>query len=193
MNIPNSLSVARIVLAPVFFIFFFMETVIPGSGIYSVIGVWMIFILIETSDLLDGYYARKLDLVSESGKILDPFADSISRLTYFLCFTGMGIMPVWIFLVLLYRDLGVGYIRQIASGHRVAFAARFSGKLKAWVYAVAGFVGILVFSVKKLLLLQQYSSSIELYSLIVFVLSALIAIWSLIDYTLSLLKIKNKN
>ena len=193
MNVPNSLSVARIVLAPVFFIFFFMETVIPGSGIYSVIGVWMIFLLIEASDLLDGYYARKLDLVSESGKILDPFADSISRLTYFICFAGMGIMPIWIFLILLYRDLGVGFIRQIASGYRVAFAARLSGKLKAWVYAIAGFVGILVFSVKKLLLLQQYSSSIESYSLIVFVLSALIAIWSLIDYTLSLLKIKNKN
>lgn len=193
MNIPNSLSVARIVLAPVFFVFFFMETVIPGSTVYSVIGVWVVYLLIEASDLLDGYYARKLDLVSESGKILDPFADSISRLTYFLCFTGMGIMPVWIFLVLLYRDLGVGFIRQIASGYRIAFAARLSGKLKAWVYAVAGFVGIFVFSVKKLLLLQRYGSSIDSYSLIVFVLSALIAIWSLIDYTLSLLKIKNKN
>ncbi len=193
MNIPNSLSVARIVLAPVFFVFFFMETVIPGSTVYSVIGVWVVYLLIEASDLLDGYYARKLDLVSESGKILDPFADSISRLTYFLCFTGMGIMPVWIFLILLYRDLGVGFIRQVASGYGIAFEARLSGKLKAWVYAIAGFAGIFVFSVKKLLLLQRYGSSIELYSLVVFVLSALIAIWSLIDYTLSLLKIRNKN
>jgi len=193
MNFPNGLSLTRIVLAPFFFIFFFLERIIQGSGIYAVLGVWALFIIIEVSDLLDGYFARKLNLVSDIGKILDPFADSLSRLTYFLCFAGAGIMPLWVFLILLYRDLAVAFIRQNASMYGIVFASRLSGKLKAWVYAFSGFAGIFVFSTKKLLLLQRYSGSIERYSLIVFYLSALIAIWSLIDYALSLLKIKNNN
>ena len=193
MNLPNGLSLARIVLAPLFFIFFFLEKLIPGSRIYAVAGVWILFIVIEVSDLLDGYFARKFDLVSDSGKILDPFADSFSRLTYFLCFAGAGIMPLWIFLILMYRDLGVAFIRQTACRYGIVFASRLSGKLKAWVYAFSGFAGIFVFSSLKLLLLQKYSSSIKMYSLIVFYLSALVAIWSLIDYAFALLKIKNNN
>jgi len=193
MNLPNGLSLVRIVLAPFFFVFFFLDRVIAGSSICAVAGVWILFTIIEVSDLLDGYFARKFNLVSDSGKILDPFADSLSRLTYFLCFAGAGIMPLWIFLILMYRDLGVGFIRQTASRYGIVFASRLSGKLKAWVYAFSGFSGIFVFSSKKLLLLQTYSSSIKMYSLIVFYLSALIAIWSLIDYALSLLEIKNNN
>ena len=78
--------------------------------------------------------------------MLDPLADSLSRLTYFLCFTVTGIMPAWVLLILVYRDVGVAYVRVLFSRGGVMLSARTSGKVKAWVYAFAGGFGLADFS-----------------------------------------------
>ncbi len=184
------LTYLRIFLAPLFFVFFFMDSVFPELKFVSLVGVWIIFLVMELSDLLDGMVARKYDLVSERGKLLDPFADSFSRLTYFFSFTIAGIMQPWIFLVLLYRDLGVGFIRQLALHKNFTMGARVSGKIKAWVYWFSGFLGLIFISLKKLLILSDKIITIGLYIEIVFILAGLIAIWSLIDYILSLSKLQ---
>ena len=177
--VPMVLTVLRMVLAPVFFGFYALAT--AGSPAF-VIGVWLVFVVIEVSDILDGYLARRLRQETEAGKVLDPLADSVSRLTYFLCLTGTGIMPPWVLLVLIYRDVCVAYIRVMVSRSSVLLPARLSGKLKAWVYAFAGGVGIAVFSLRRLGWLPSLQNTAAAISLGLCVLAALIAVWSLGDY-----------
>lgn len=91
----------------------------------------------EASDLVDGYIARSSSRVSNLGKILDPMADSIYRSSVFIAFVINGWMPVWMFAVVVWRDLTVSYLREIAELHSQTLGARLSGKLKAIVQGVA--------------------------------------------------------
>ena len=119
-------------------VFFILYELAARGSPFLLIGVVLVFALIELSDLLDGHAARSLGQESELGKVLDPFADSVSRLTYFVAFAGSGILPAWILLILIYRDVSVAYIRVIVSTRQVLLPARLSGKVKAWIYAAAG-------------------------------------------------------
>jgi CDP-diacylglycerol--glycerol-3-phosphate 3-phosphatidyltransferase len=74
--------------------FFILYSWAGVSSPYVLIGVWAAFCLIEASDLLDGHIARMRGQVSELGKVLDPFADSVSRITYFFCFVTSGFLPI---------------------------------------------------------------------------------------------------
>ena len=141
MTIANILTISRVILSPLFFVFFFLGDWLGVHNVFFLAVTWILFIAIELSDLLDGHLARKLGETSSFGKIFDPFADSLSRLTYFLCFVGKGYMALWILLLILYRDLGVSFIRQIATKRGVTMGARPSGKIKAWVYAISGVMG----------------------------------------------------
>jgi CDP-diacylglycerol---glycerol-3-phosphate 3-phosphatidyltransferase len=179
MNLPMILTWGRIFLAPVFFILYEL------AGTHSpvlLVGAWAAFIIIEVSDLLDGHFARLFKQESELGKVLDPFADSLSRLTYFIAFTGSGIMPLWILLILVYRDISVAYIRVMTSTRNVMMSARTSGKLKAWLYAFAGGGGLAVYSINRLGWLAGYQGIFQEAAFILFLLAAGAALWSLTDY-----------
>jgi CDP-diacylglycerol--glycerol-3-phosphate 3-phosphatidyltransferase len=179
------LTWGRIAIAPLFFLFFELA---DAHGAPLLVGVWAAFLLIEFSDLLDGHFARSRNQESDIGKVLDPFADALSRLTYFVAFAGTGILPLWILLILIYRDIAVAYIRVMVSNSQVLMPARLSGKLKAWIYAFAGGAGIAVFSAKKLGLFLDYMPIIQGIALLLFVLAALVALWSLADYAAFFLK-----
>jgi CDP-diacylglycerol--glycerol-3-phosphate 3-phosphatidyltransferase len=180
-----ALTVGRIVLAPVFFLFYMLA--IHGSP-FLLIGVCLVFALIEVSDLLDGHAARLLNQESEMGKVLDPFADSVSRLTYFVAFAGSGILPLWILLILVYRDVSVAYIRVMVSRGQVLLPARASGKIKAWTYAFAGIGGVAEFALDKLGWFREIQGAVHTAALSLFVLSAAVAVWSLVDYAAFFLK-----
>ena len=180
-----ALTLGRLVLAPVFFILWELAKTGPAPWL---IGVWLVFGLIEVSDLLDGHLARTLGQESELGKVLDPFADSLSRLTYFICFAGSGIMPNWILLILVYRDVGVAYIRVMAAKGKGLMAARMSGKLKAGVYAVAGIAGITLFSLRGTGWWPRSLVPVGWVSFGFFVLAAAVAVWSLSDYAVFFIK-----
>ena len=185
MTLPMILTWGRIAIAPLFFLFFELA---DARGASLLVGVWATFLLIELSDLLDGHFARSRNQESNIGKVLDPFADSLSRLTYFVAFAGARILPLWILLILVYRDVAVAYIRVMVSNSRVLMPARASGKLKAWVYAFAGGGGIVVFSMKKLGLFLDYAPVIQGIAFVLFILAALVALWSLADYAVFFLK-----
>jgi CDP-diacylglycerol--glycerol-3-phosphate 3-phosphatidyltransferase len=179
------LTWGRVLLAPLFFLFYQL------AGAYSsvlLVVVWLIFGLIEVSDLLDGHFARLLKQESELGKVLDPFADSLSRLTYFVAFAGSGFLPLWILLIFNNRDVTVAYIRVLVSRERVLMPARASGKLKAWAYAIAGICGLVVFSLRKLGWFSGSLPAAEAVSLGLFVLAAGVTLWSLTDYALFFVK-----
>jgi len=180
------LTWGRIAIAPLFFLFYELA---DAYGAPLLVGVWATFLIMEVSDLLDGHFARTRNQESDIGKVLDPFADALSRLTYFVAFAGTGILPLWILLILIYRDVAVAYIRVMVSKSQVLMPARTSGKLKAWIYAFAGFGGIVAFSVKKLGLFTVVSVDIvQGIALWLFVLAAAVALWSLTDYAAFFLK-----
>jgi CDP-diacylglycerol---glycerol-3-phosphate 3-phosphatidyltransferase len=185
MTLPMALTASRLVLAPVFFVLF--ELAIQGP-VELLIGVCLVFAFMEISDLLDGHAARALNQESEFGKVLDPFADSLSRLTYFVAFAGVGLLPLWILLILIYRDVAVAYIRVMISRGNVLMPARASGKLKAWIYAFAGIGGLVEFSTSRLAWFPGAQAGIHAGALVLFILAAAVAVWSLADYGAFFLK-----
>ncbi|WP_319415076.1 CDP-diacylglycerol--glycerol-3-phosphate 3-phosphatidyltransferase [Marispirochaeta aestuarii] len=182
MNLPNKLTVLRIVITPLFLLFFLVPDWISAMTLPGTIIVWLLYLLIESSDVLDGYIARKYNLVSDLGKVLDPFADVLSRITYFICFTAAGIMPVVILAVLLYREFSITFLRMVLIRKGVAMAASVWGKLKAVTYAIAGVLGLVTVSAFRLNLFSSYLHLFERVTLAVFIMAAVASVASFITY-----------
>jgi CDP-diacylglycerol---glycerol-3-phosphate 3-phosphatidyltransferase len=140
-NLAIALTLSRIVIAPVFAYFFIhsFHTASPSLWLWVSIGL---VCLIELSDAFDGYVARSRNLVSDFGKLLDPMADSLSRQTVFLSFMvcASHIIPLWMFLIFLYRDAFLSILRIMCAYNGTVLAARQAGKLKAVVQAVGAFI-----------------------------------------------------
>ena len=150
IGLANSLTLSRLVLAPLFALVFRLIDRVDGFELAGIILLWVIIGLIELSDVLDGAVARRQGTVSDIGKILDPFADVVSKVTYFVCLLAAGIIPLWFVLVVLYREFGIILIRMILYRDGLALAARTAGKLKTWFYAVTASVGVLFLSIDTL-------------------------------------------
>jgi CDP-diacylglycerol---glycerol-3-phosphate 3-phosphatidyltransferase len=151
----------------------------------------VLFLVMEISDGLDGHVARKTGTVSDFGKLFDPFADSLARLTYFLGFVYTGIMPGWIFILVLYRDLGVAFVRTLAMKKGVAMAAQLSGKIKAWIYAIAGIAGILSASAASFLPAGLVAGAVAVADM-TFMACAATAVWTMIDYAMAYQRMAEK-
>ena len=188
MNLANILTASRIVMSPVFLLIYFFSDYTRTNALVFVIILWLLFILMELSDLFDGMAARATNTVSDLGKVFDPFADVISRMTYFLCFTKTGIMPVFVFAIIMYREFIILFVRILAMKKGFAMGARAGGKLKAWSYALAGIFGLLYISIIRTNFFITYSDQILCIAKIFFILSAVAALLSLVDYLLMLKK-----
>ncbi len=182
MNLPNKLTVTRLLLAPLFFVLYFLPL---WTGSTSHLFTWLLLIvyfLIEMSDLFDGIIARKYNMVTDLGKVMDPFADVISRMTYFICLSFDGVMPLWVFLIILYRELAVTFLRMVLMRKGVVLAASMWGKAKAVSYAVSAILGIIYVGLDRLL--GPYAW-LDLYASVlwwVFVLAACTSVLSFITY-----------
>ncbi len=97
----------------------------------ALVATILVMLLAEVSDLLDGHLARRLNVSSPFGKIVDPLADSLYRALVFLAFMDAGWMPVWMVAVIISRDILVSYLRIFSEQHGVTMGARQSGKIKA--------------------------------------------------------------
>jgi len=140
MGLANRITFFRIALAPLL------------AGLFSawvawkdpawLVAVWVVFLVSEFTDILDGWVARKLGQTSDLGKLLDPFSDVISRLTLFLLLLLVGLAPLWFFLIVLYRELSMTFLRTLMVEKGVVQAASSGGKFKAWLYFLAALVGM---------------------------------------------------
>lgn len=140
-----------------------------------------LIILAEFTDVLDGYVARKLNQVTDLGKILDPMADSIYRISIFLSFTLPPVsIPIWVIFILLYRDLAISTLRTICAFKGLILAARMSGKIKAVVQGVS-VVCILIFMIYESMGTLTMSD-VSFYSSIVAIVAALYTLYSGVDY-----------
>lgn len=188
-NLPNYLSAVRIVLSPIFLIVFMFPVWTEGSfACGSVVLCWILMFLMDISDILDGYTARKFGIVSDFGKMFDPYTDLFARLTYFLCFVGIGRMPVWMFAIIVYREISVTFMRMIMMRHGFAMGARMGGKIKEWVYAFAAISSLLAVSFERTGCRLGAVDAIWTVATVFYVLSVLFTIITFFDYLLFLFK-----
>ncbi|MDO4281119.1 MAG: CDP-diacylglycerol--glycerol-3-phosphate 3-phosphatidyltransferase [Peptococcaceae bacterium] len=124
MNIPNQLTTLRVILIPVFMYFFTAD--MAGAKYIAAV----IFIAASLTDFLDGYLARKWQLVSNFGKIMDPFADKLLVLTALIYLAIDATIPGWPVIIIIGRELLVTSLRALAADHGVILAARKLGKFK---------------------------------------------------------------
>jgi CDP-diacylglycerol--glycerol-3-phosphate 3-phosphatidyltransferase len=144
MTVADKITLSRIIVAP-FFFFVLKAQFIPRQP--AIVALWIMFCWMEVSDLIDGKIARANDQVTPFGKLFDPFADVISRVTYFVAFTSIGIMPLWVLLVVLYREFGILFLRMLLGLKGITMGARTGGKLKAGIYMVAGLFSLILYTV----------------------------------------------
>lgn len=182
MTLPNKLTVGRLVMAPLFFIMFNLRYWVgPQVTMFSSIVCLVLFVAIEMTDLLDGKIARHYHLVTDLGKVMDPFGDTLSHLTYFVCFMISGIMPSWVFVVIMYREFSILFIRllMVSQGH--VMPANMWGKSKTVTYAVGGVLGILYLFLASMMEASRLSAFFTCMQ-VVFVLSAIASVVSFLNY-----------
>ena len=124
MNLPNKLTMLRIILIPVFMGVLYWG--FPGADYIAL----AIFIIASLTDLLDGKIARKYNLVTDFGKFADPLADKMLVTAAMLWFVEIGQMPAWALLIVVVREFAVSGLRMIASDKGRVIAAGWSGKVK---------------------------------------------------------------
>lgn len=124
VNIPNILTLVRIALIPIVAMFIYYGD--PLSGLIAVV----LFAVASFTDWVDGYLARKLNLVSMTGKFLDPLADKLLVMTALVMLVPLGRLPAWIVIVIVAREISISSLRSLAAGEGLIIAAGEGGKLK---------------------------------------------------------------
>ena len=124
MNLPNKLTVLRIVLILPFLLVLYLD--VPGASYIAL----AIFIIASLTDLLDGKIARSRNLVTDFGKFADPLADKMLVVAAMLWFVENGQMPGWSLLIVILREFAVSGLRMVASDQGRVIAAGWSGKVK---------------------------------------------------------------
>ncbi|MBB6042703.1 CDP-diacylglycerol--glycerol-3-phosphate 3-phosphatidyltransferase [Borreliella yangtzensis] len=195
---PNKITLARIVLSFIILILFFLENLFFPYLFFVMI--WFLIIFNEFTDFIDGYIARKYGLVSNVGKILDPYADVLQHLTYFVFFFYKGITPYYFFVIFIYREISIGFVRNLIIQFNIVQQANFLGKLKSFLYAVCTFASLLLYTFNQLNFTKpiqnfiSYILNFEFKFLFVvqamYVCAALFAILSFLDYVFVFLNIK---
>ncbi|MCK4259632.1 MAG: CDP-diacylglycerol--glycerol-3-phosphate 3-phosphatidyltransferase [Halanaerobiales bacterium] len=136
MNLPNKLSLLRIVLVPVFLIFLLAQFGLPFEP-YAKYFAIAIFILAALTDSLDGYIARKHGLITKLGKLMDPLADKMLISGALIALVSMGEISAWPAFIIIAREFAVTGFRSIASAEGVVIAASIWGKMKTVLQIIA--------------------------------------------------------
>lgn len=145
MSVANYLTILRIAVSPFFLLIYLYPTY------FGIAVPWVPYILLflltlcELTDASDGWVARRYNQVTELGKLLDPMADSIYRVSVFLTFTQAPVnLPLWVVFLFVYRDMGISTLRTVCALKGYTLAARPSGKLKAVFQAISMFAILLL-------------------------------------------------
>jgi CDP-diacylglycerol--glycerol-3-phosphate 3-phosphatidyltransferase len=139
-TLPTQITLGRLVVSPVFVLCFWLGVVDPRAALPELEAAarpgWLIVALVilllqEASDVVDGELARRRGVVSDLGKLLDPLADTMSHMGGFLCLMWVDLVPLWLLVLMYYREAMVGMLRTLAARHGRVLGARLTGKLKA--------------------------------------------------------------
>lgn len=136
-NIPNTLTILRIALIPV--LVFLM---LSPTKLYGILAT-TIFSIASITDWLDGYLARKMNIVTNLGKFLDPIADKLLIAAALIMLAGLGRVPAWMVVVIIGREIAVTGLRSIASSEGIVIAASELGKGKT-IFQISALIGLLL-------------------------------------------------
>ena len=165
MNLPNKLTMFRVILIP-FFVVFLLVDITP-------VDKWIalaIFIIASLTDMLDGKIARKYNLVTNFGKFMDPLADKLLVCSALICLIELGQIPAWMVIIIISREFIISGFRLVASDNGVVIAASYWGKFKT------------TFQMIMICLLIAGLDSLRLLTEIVTWAAVILTIVSLIDY-----------
>lgn len=180
MNLPNKITISRIFLIPIFIIILSYPfqwgewnigyTTLPVS--HFVAG--LIFLIASLTDWLDGYLARKLNLITNMGKFLDPLADKLLVSAAYILLVQLQLAPAWIIIIIISREFAITGFRLVAAGEGLVLAASQMGKLKT------------VSQILSIILLMFHNWPFSYFNLPVHIIMLYIAlvftVWSGIDY-----------
>ena len=172
MNLPNKITLFRVAMIPIFLVFMLVPGIPYGTYIAAVL-----FVIAALSDILDGYIARKNNLVTNFGKFMDPLADKLLVSSALICFVGLGLVPAWVVIIIISREFIISGFRLIASDNGIVIAASWWGKIKTIVQMVMSIMLIVNLDYPFINILEQ----VAIY------LAVALTVISLIDYM-----IKNK-
>jgi CDP-diacylglycerol--glycerol-3-phosphate 3-phosphatidyltransferase len=183
MKLANFFTAVRIVLAPIFFVIFFFPMWTGFGAALSIYILIPLFLFMEFTDFLDGYFARKQKTVSDFGKLFDPFADVLANLTVLFAFVLAGYLPALLFIIILYRELAISFVRMLASRSGVTIAARKGGKTKTVFYIIAaGFSLALESSIRLGFDLGNLAAPARYVNLSLYIIAVVLSVFSFIDY-----------
>ena len=170
MNLPNKLTMFRVILIP-FFVVFLLVDITP-------VDKWIalaIFIIASLTDMLDGKIARKYNLVTNFGKFMDPLADKLLVCSALVCLVAVDRIPAWMVIVIIAREFIISGFRLVASDNGVVIAASYWGKFKT------------TFQIIMICLMIADLAALQLLTTIVTWVAVVLTVVSLVDYL-----VKNK-
>ena len=171
MNLPNKLTILRMIMIIPFVVF--MLVPIGGAGKWIALAL---FVIASLTDLLDGKIARKYNLVTTFGKFMDPLADKLLVCSALICLVEMGKIPAWIVIIIVSREFFISGFRQVASDKGVVIAASYWGKFKT------------TFQMVMIVLMIADIPVLSLVTTIVMWAALILTVVSLVDYL-----VKNKD
>lgn len=127
MNLPNKLTMFRVVLIPVFIVVLMSGLIAEPASRYIAV---VIFCVASFTDYLDGHIARKYNLVTNFGKFMDPLADKLLVSAAMICMIELGMLPAWVVIIIISREFIITGFRLIAAEGGLVIAASWWGKIK---------------------------------------------------------------
>ena len=185
MNLPNKLTMLRIVLVPFFVVFMSLPVEYRWTRYVSL----AIFGIASITDFLDGYISRKNNLVTKFGKIMDPLADKMLVASGFILLATSGVIPAWMAAVVVIRDFFVTGLRNFGADKKKDLAASLSGKIKT-IFQLLAIIFALVDKYQFADFMEYSMAMSKFYlcvniAMTVCVSAAILAtLWSLVDYVI---------
>ncbi len=173
MNLPNKLTTLRVIMIP-FFVFFMLVNLseyIGAAGKYIAVAI---FIIASFTDFLDGYLARRDNLVTNFGKFMDPLADKLLVCSALICLVETNQLAAWVVIVIIAREFIISGFRLVASDNGVVIAASYWGKFKT----VSQMIMIV------LLIVDIQNTAVQYVTIAITYIAVILTVVSLIDYML---------
>lgn len=177
MNLPNKLTVMRVILIP-----FFVAALLYDNGSSQTMRVVanVIFIVASLTDLFDGKIARKYNLVTNFGKFMDPLADKLLVCSALICLIQLGQLPAWVVIIIISREFIISGFRLVAADNGIVIAASYWGKFKTTFQMIA--VILMIFNIPAL----------ATVTMIMLVIAVVLTVISLVDYVAKNIEVLTK-
>ena len=177
MNLPNKLTVLRVILIP-----FFVAALLYDNGSSQTMRIVanVIFIVASLTDLFDGKIARKYNLVTNFGKFMDPLADKLLVCSALICLIQLGQLPAWVVIIIISREFIISGFRLVAADNGIVIAASYWGKFKTTFQMIA--VILMIFNIPAL----------ATVTMIMLVIAVVLTGISLVDYVAKNIEVLTK-